>query len=150
MKTNSVVEELLAGLLNLSTLFGRLVLKDPSGLEEGLSDVGVEGGEPLSELGVLLGLTKRKNGRCAVSRTPSIAMRARRKTNVKVNVVDGVDDAVHRLSVGKSLEEGLELLISGLESSVRSDGASRVLSNVGKLLGVTLVVLGLVEEEVDS
>lgn len=115
-----VGEEVLAGLDDLVTLRLAFVLEDPSSLEKSPVDVVVDVRPPLAELGVVLG--------------------------VGVDLVHGVGDTVHGLSVGESLEEVTELPSGISDSPVRLELLGGVGALVGNVLGVALVVLQGVKE----
>jgi hypothetical protein len=113
-------EEVLSGLSELLALLLAVILEDVAGLEQASSDKLVEVGEPVSEVRVVLG--------------------------VGVDLVESLDDVVHGLSVGESLEESSELESRVGDSGVRLELVGSVGALVGDVLGVAVVVLESVEE----
>ena len=98
-------------------------LHDVARLLEALAHVLVELAEPAAELAVVL--------------------------RVGVDLVDRVPDGLHRGAVGEALEEGAQLVRRLLEVVVVADRRGVAAALLAGLLGLDLVVLGAVEEEVD-
>jgi len=119
-----VVEVLTSVVPELLSLSGRVIVENVTRLEQDLVDVLVGTVVPVSETLVLSG--------------------------VGVHLVDSIPQGLHRSTVGEPFEQGPELQRSGVVSGVVGDLGGRVLAVRLDVLGVSLVVLGLVEEEVDS
>lgn len=115
-----VAEELFAALLELSALLLGLLVEDPSGLEQESVDVVVELGEVTLELGVVV--------------------------DVGVDLVEGLDHAVHGFTVGESLEQGSEAERGVGDGGVRLEVLGGVDTFTSDVLGVALVVLERVEQ----
>jgi hypothetical protein len=122
--TVTVAKQVVALVIELVVLMGRLRLENVSFLLKALADEPVDGAEPVLELGIFVSIT--------------------------VDVVDGVYQIVRAGVVGESLEQNLETLLGGLQvvvlvgtpdvtGTLRSDGPT-----------VTGVSLGQVEEGVDG
>jgi hypothetical protein len=108
-----VLEEVLAGLLEVLGLSVRVILENVSGLEKDSVSVVVELGPPLRELLVVLGIS--------------------------VDLVKRILHAVHGLAVGESLEESSELNGSVRDCGVALEGVGGLGTLVGDVLGVLLV-----------
>lgn len=115
-----VGEEVLAAVNKLRALLLTVVVQDPSRLEERSVGVLVDSGEPVSQLGVVLG--------------------------VGVDLVESIGDAVHRLAIGESLENLSEVVGGTGDSRVRLDVLGSVDSLVGNVLGVALVGAQSIEQ----
>jgi len=118
------IPELLARVLEFLSTTVTLILHDVSRFLEALTNVAVEFVEPVTKFGIVL--------------------------RIGVELVNSVEDTVHGGTVGESLEESSELVLSALVVGVvtnRSNGSSGLLAG---LLSLNLVVFSLVHEELDS
>lgn len=107
-----VREERLAVVAERAALAVALVLHDVARLLEHAAQVRVGALEPLAELVVVL--------------------------RVDVDLIDGVEDGLHRLVVGEALEEGAELEFGLGDGRVGADRLDVAGALVGRVLGMTL------------
>lgn len=119
-----VLPELVALLAERAGLAVALLLHDEAGLLERLADKAVELAEPAPQRRVVL--------------------------RVDVDLVDGVEDGLHRGAVGEALEQGAELGLGLLEGRVGPDVGTLVGAIAGDAFGVDLVRLEEAEEGLDG